>query len=261
MKKVLIALLVSGCVIGEEYIPENSTGPIDPRELRPVPTNGLVLDHTLATQLPVTALGTRGADGEVVLHAATASAFAAPAGRDLLKYVATCALPAGEELVVGADRFAGFYGLAPEWATASCGTRCQHWVSACLLAHVNANGRPFPISLRGDHPGLRATPDAVASFTHQEAAFYGNVFQGRSHACFAAIGDDEQYLAGRICGQIDGGCGLVNTGPCTGDPLIQACERAAPAGGGFAECHTGKFTEYPRNSPVIREVVTVYLRP
>jgi hypothetical protein len=261
MKIVLITLIVSGCVVGEEYMPSQPADVDDPRALRPVPTNGLVLDPSLTAQLPAAGLGARRGDGEVVLDAATAGKLASPAGRDLLKYVATCALPAGDELVVGGDRFAGYYGLAPEWATRPCGAECQRWVSACLLAHVNANGQPYPISLRGDHPGLRATAEAIDEFTRQEAAFYGNVFQRQAHACWAAFDDNEQRLAGRVCGQIDGGCGFMITGACTGNPLTQACERPAPEGGGFADCHTGKFTEYPRNSPVIHEVVTVYLRP
>ncbi len=261
MKAVLITLVVSGCVVGEEYRAPPATDNNDPRALRPIPTNGLVFDADLAAQLPVSALGTRSDDGGVVLEAVTASKLAGPAGRDLLKYVATCALPAGEELVAGGDRLAGFYGLAPEWATESCDAECQHWVSACLLAHVNANGQSISISLRGDHPELRTTPEALQQFTRPEAAFYGNVFRRQAHACWAAYDDNEQRLAGRVCGQIDGGCGFVITGECAGEALTKACEQPAPEGGGFADCHTGKFTEYPRNSPVIHEVVTVYLRP
>jgi hypothetical protein len=263
MKIVLIILLVSACVIGEEYTPatpdNTNTTDGDPRALRPVPTNGLSLDSELVTQLSVNALGTRSDDAEVVLDDATASKLSTPAGHQLLKYVATCALPADQELVVGTERFPGYYGLAPEWATGTCGTQCQQWVSACLLAHVNAKGQPFPISLRGAHPGLRTTPAAARDFNYREAAFYGNVFQRQAHACWATIGGDEQKLAGRVCGQLDGGCGFVITGACGGDPLTQACEKSA-ADGGFSSCHTGKFTEYPRNSPLINEVVTVYLR-
>jgi hypothetical protein len=260
MKYVLIALVVSGCMVGEEYTPPQSGSNNDPRALMPIPTNGLVFDGALAAQLPITALGTRSDDREVVLNAATASTFSTAAAHKLLKYVATCALSPGDELVVGEDRFGGFYGLAPEWATGSCGVDCQHWVSACLLAHVNAKGTPYPISLRGDNYGLRTTPTAAAQFTQQEAAFYGNVFQHQAYACWASIGDDEQRLAGRICGQLDGNCGFQITGPCA-DPLIAACERPAPEGGGFADCHTGKFDEYPRVSPQIHEAVTVYLQP
>ena len=260
MKLALITLLVSGCVVGEEYTP-NQPSNRDPRSLRPIPTNGLVLDANLAAKLPTTALGARGADDQLVLDAAAAGTFAAPAGHSLLKYVATCALSDGDELVVGEDRFPGFYGLAPEWATGSCGPQCQRWVSACLLAHVNARGTPYPISLRGDHHGLRTTPATAQEFTQQEAAFYGNVFQRQAHACWASPGDDDQRLTGRVCGQIDGGCGFVITGVCTGDLLTEACEQPAPDGGGFADCHTGKFTEYPRSSPIVHEVVTVYLRP
>src|SRR5689334_8345093 len=216
MKYIFIALLVSACVVGEEYTPpQPGSNDNDPRALRPVPTNGLVLDANLAAQLPLTALGTRTAEREITLNAASANVFASAAGHKLLKYVATCALPFDEELVVGGDRFGGFYGLAPEWATDSCGAECQQWVSACLYAHVNAKGTPYPISPRGDRPGLRTTPQAREAFTQPEAAFYGNVFRHEAYACWAAIGDDDQRLAGRICGQLDGGCGFTITGPCT----------------------------------------------
>ncbi len=277
VKLVLIALLAAGCVIGEESIgtggEDDDTSDPDGRQIRPVPTNGLVLDADLAAQLPVTALGTRGADRSIALAPATATALASPAGRELLKYVAICALPAGDDLVAGGagdatgDRFAGYYGLAPEWATGTCDDTCQRWVSACLLAHANAEGQSFPISLRGDHPGLRADAAAVAAFSYREAAYYGNVFQRQLHACWGeswtstSSGDIERILAGRVCGTIYGNCGLVATGPCTNDPTLQACQRPAPEGGGFADCHTGQLGEYPRTSPVVREVVTVYLKP
>ncbi len=271
MRILVIALLASGCVIGEEHIEGGGDEEIGPngRPIRPVPTNGLVLDAALAAQLPVAGLGTRGADGAVALAPAAESALAAPAGRALLKYAAICALPAGDALIAGGERLAGFYGLAPEWATGACGEACQRWVSACLLAHANANGTPFPISLRGDHPALAAGDVAVAEFTYQEAAYYGNVFQRDLHACWggdaghASPNDGERFLAGRVCGQVYGECGLVTAGPCTyPDPAdFSACRRPAPEGGGFADCHTGTLGEYPRSSPVIREVVTVYLRP
>jgi hypothetical protein len=258
MKFVLIALLVSGCVVGEE--PKGPKGDLDGSKAKPVPTNGLVLDRALASKLPVTALGTRTDDHEVVVDEITAATLAAPAGRDLLKYVAICALPADQELVAGDDRFDGFYGLAPEWATGSCGTECQHWVSACVLAHVNANGKPFAISLRGENAALRPRTDAFDAFTFQEAAFYGNLFKGEAHACWASLGGDEQKLAGRVCG-LPGGCGFVIAGPCMGDPAVAACKQTAAAGGGFADCHTGNLYEFPRTSPKIHEVVTVYLKP
>lgn len=267
---LVIALLASGCVIGEDGTggDDGELGP-NGRPIRPVPTNGLVLDAALAAQLPVTGLGTRGEGGAVVLAPAADAAFASDAGRALLRYATICALAPEDELVAGGDRFAGFYGLAPEWASGACGDACQRWVSACLLAHANANGTPFEISLRGDHPALAAGDAARAELTYQEAAYYGNVFQRDLHACWgadaghASPSDAERFLAGRVCGQVYGECGLVTAGPCAHPSAaeIAACRRPAPDGGGFADCHTGDLGEYPRSSPVIREVVTVYLRP
>jgi hypothetical protein len=274
VRLVLIALLASGCVLGEDGTGPEGGDPGDDgagsasggRTIRPVPTNGLVFDANLAAQLPTTALGTR-ADHAITLAPATASALAAPAGHALLKYVAICALPAEDELVVGADRFPGYYGLAPAWVTQSCDADCQHWISACLLAHANEDGHSFPISLRGDHPALSPSPDAAAAFTYQEAGYYGNVFQRQLYACWgtswdqASTNDAQRILSGRVCGTIYGDCGFVATGPCLDDPALTACERPAPAGGGYADCHTGELGEYPRTSPTVHEVVTVYLQP
>jgi len=264
-----LVLLSGGCLVGDLAAPGDPGDPGDGRAVRPVPTNGLVIDANLAARLPATALGTRAADGTVALAADPAAALAAPAGHQLLKYVAICALPADEELAAGGDRFPGYYGLAPEWATGACGESCQRWVSACLLAHANADGHSFPISLRGEHPALRVEPATAAAFTYQEAAYYGNVFQRQLYACaadgatHASASDAERFLNGRICGQLYGDCGLISTGFCAWSaPDLSACERPAPAGGSYADCHTGGLAEdIPRTSPVVREVITVYLQP
>lgn len=267
---LLSALLATGCMIGAaDEGPGDPGGDPDPDGdgIQPVPTNGLLFDAALAQQLPAGALGARRADGAIEL--AAPAAFASPAGRSLLEYAAICALPAGETLAVGDERFPGYYGLAPEWATESCGASCQRWVSACLLAHANGNGTPVEISLRGGHAAFDAPADAA--FTQQEAAFYGNVFERQLFACIGTgspslptAGAAKLFLEGRVCGQVYGGCGLVGTGYCQQASVLAACKQAAPAGGGFADCHTDPMLDdigLERTSPVIHEVVTVYLKP
>jgi len=271
--RLLLAVLLTGCVVGTESTApgggdSSDPGATGPNE-KPIPTNGLVLDVDLAAQLPTGALGTvSGTD--VVLANPT---FETAGGRELMKYVAICALPSDQTLVIGSDRFDGFYGLAPGWATTGCGDiACQRWVSACLLAHANKFGTPVQISLRSDAVSAFAlAAQQLAGFTYQEAAFYGNVFQRELFACIGsdtfsntAGGDDSQkFVDGRICGL--GACGLVGTGICA--PLVPpydtgACDHQPQPGGGYADCHVGAQAEpAPRTSATYHEVVTVYLAP
>lgn len=271
--RLLLAVLLTGCVVGDESVAPgggDSSGPggTDPTE-KPIPTNGLVLDVDLAAQLPTGALGTVSGSDVVLAH----PAFETAGGRELMKYVAICALPADQTLVIGSDRFDGFYGLAAQWATTGCGdVACQRWVSACLLAHANKFGTPVQISLRSDTvTAFALEAKQLADFTYQEAAFYGNVFQRKLYACigsntFSNAGggaDSQKFADGRICGL--GACGLVGTGICA--PLVPpydtgACDHQPQPGGGYADCHVGSQAEQaPRMSATYHEVVTVYLAP
>ncbi len=230
-----------------------------------IPTNGLRLDTAILAQLSPAPLSNDWA----------ARLQATPEGRGLFEYAIVCAVEAGDEV----DGAPGYYGLAPEWAHEPCDQGCRRWVSACILAHANAFGVPVPISVRGDHPGLASIDPA---FSHQEAAFYGDLFTGTAQTLemFACAGrgltggrtaqEQDYYLRGRICG-VSHLCGLVNAGFCgeivdlpvaTDLPGVSACEVDAGEGGAYADCHEGAYTELPpRTSPVVREAVTVYLGP
>lgn len=262
----LLSLLLAACVAtgdveGPVLGPDDGLVVDDEPENKQVPTNGLRLDTAPLAALRTTALDAPWTD------ALTAD----PNGDELLRYVAVCALDSTKQ-VAGHP---GYYGLAPQWFDGACDAGCQHWVSACLLAHANALGESFPILVRGPHPNLAATDPA---FSYQEAAFYGNLFGGGGgrYACVGGGVLDElgtgssadHYLNGRICGV--GACGLVNTGFCgaiTGDVVAlpesgAACEADAGTDGVFADCHTGLQGELvPRSSPTYHEVITVYLEP
>jgi hypothetical protein len=258
-------VFATGCVVGVGGSGDDDGAPVDPNpsgiDGDSIPTNGLVFDPRVAAMLDPVALGTSvGADGSVVLTS-NAGVAAVPSGQMLLKYIATCALPKEHALVVGADRFAGFYGLATAWETAACDETCQHWISACVLAHANQKGTHVSLSLRGDHPNL---PAAIRpGFTDQESAFYGNLFVTRDfYACMGAQATTDaaaHIVLGRVCGL--GQCGLVNAGDCTypteNGPNFGACER--DAGDHFADCHS--TVAYGDAQPGIHEVITVYLEP
>jgi hypothetical protein len=112
----------------------------------------------------------------------------------LLKYVARCALDAGQGLAgpdAGvADRsFPGLIGLAPEWLSGKCGADCQERVSACLLAFVNRTGKHVEISLTSAAPSMigKLVPNAQDKpYPHQEGAFFGNMWTGKAFACRGA---------------------------------------------------------------------------
>src|SRR5438876_30006 len=71
-------------------------------------------------------------------NALTANGLRDPLGRELLKYVVSCALPDGAGVTVKVDgttyQFPGSIGLAPDWGRpdGSCDGSCQRWVSACV---------------------------------------------------------------------------------------------------------------------------------
>lgn len=288
VRSLIAALVVvgaTGCLVGENSLPGGNPGgdddtgdpggPDDPGTInRPIPSNGLVLDPALARQLPTGALGTKAADGTVTLGGTVLSTFGTVGGQALMKYVAICALPQDGAIQIGTARHDGYYGLAPEWASGACNESCQRWVSACLLAHSNANGTPVPIGLVGDRPSAGfATASQLAAFTFQEAAFYGNLFRGEGYACvgrdsFDANGfDPERFIDGRVCSL--GGCGILSTGPCgtVDSPFAlgttPACERdATTPTSAYGRCHTGPPGEAtPRTSSTYTEIITSYLKP
>lgn len=196
-------------------------------------------------------------------------------GRELLKYVVSCALPAATTLTADGGgttyEFAGSIGLAPRWRHRRLTVTERRWVSACLLARVNAHGLSIEISLRGNHRALAATSDEAAAFTLEEGAFYGDVFTpaGGVDAAYACRGRDQAAgetgtLADRDCAEAgdDPGrtqCGFVSTGDCTnlsGQPW--ACE--AERDGTYRRCHDRSGLGSWPDGKAIREVITVYVR-
>src|SRR5690606_9277831 len=97
-------------------------------------------------------------------------------GRDLLSYVAKCALRAEDILVAeheGATyEFPGLLGVAPTWEDAPPTPALQRWVSGCLLAHVNAFDTSVPISLRAPDTLDFDIAESV-QFPVHEATFIG----------------------------------------------------------------------------------------
>jgi hypothetical protein len=115
-------------------------------------------------------------------------------GRELLFYIARCALGADDILVTQhagtTYEFPGLLGLATDWVNGPLsGTKARR-VSACLIAHVNAYGVSVLISLRGDGV-LTASPSEITEFPLYEATFFGDVFGSslRTYACLGGNGE------------------------------------------------------------------------
>jgi hypothetical protein len=143
-------------------------------------------------------------------------------GREVLKYVARCALSLGSQLTSGANVFEGRLGYAPGWVAEKLTTAEQEQMTACLLAH--ANDFNFEVRIGVQYPSAPAVPDhALPKYLVQEAAFYGNILAlGQPAQMFACIGWTgqnciqplfEEDLRKRVCGNTPA-CGFQIAGAC-----------------------------------------------
>jgi hypothetical protein len=187
-------------------------------------------------------------------NALTASALRDPLAREFLKYVASCALDDDQRIMMRIDgrmySFPGSLGLAPEWGRdhGSCDGECQRWVSACVLARIDAAGVKRMISLRGDNSALRPETNELRKYTEREATYFGNVFipgQPRFFCLSPGKTSDE-----RVCGDSLDDCPMKVVGECD-----DACASAGPYGS-FGDCSDKGRA---RRGTVYHESITVYL--
>lgn len=253
-----------------------SVGCAPPREGK-LSNNGLVLDMNALDLLSTQAFAHSQGDNLLLNEDDFGDLLAAEGGPALIKYLTTCALDEGTTLTVEStgETYEGNLGLATDWVDDSCGTSCQRWVSACIMAHANAFGNPVTISPRGKHESLRWSD----GFTYEEAAYYGNLFLGADRVLAACGGKnilgtqdlteetiDEQpvadFLNGRLCGT--GSCGLVFAGVCRfvvpGVATVGACNEYED--GVHSACQMSEDADglgIDPGYPVYEEVITVFL--
>jgi hypothetical protein len=167
--------------------------------------NALTANALTANALTANALTANALTANALLgNELTASALKDEASRDVLRYVVGCALSAGAVLDLGDSEASRVYygelGLAPEWGEegGSCDAECQGWVSACVLARINAKGVSVPISVRGMSKALQSTEVEEQKFGAREATYFGNVFVSPQlrHACLSP----GQTSIPRVCG-------------------------------------------------------------
>lgn len=180
-------------------------------------------------------------------------------GRGLLKYIVSCALAESQELTLEVDgatqEFPGLLGLSKDWLHAPLSESDQRWVSACLLAHVNAHGVHVPISVRGSHSALEDGMEHTETqdFPVEEAAFYGNIFSAHPVA-YVCKGEQtpSRDLKDRLCAETSATpplteCQFILTGRC-----MKVCSYRDSRDGYYARCQSP--------DGVYQEVITVYLK-
>jgi hypothetical protein len=183
----------------------------------------------------------------------TANALTDPWARMALSYMVGCALPDGQDISLEIDgdayTFHGQLGLAPEWGEedGACDEDCQRWVTACLLARVNASGEHVVISVRGQHPALTVEAHELKDYAWREGAYYGNLFASAGqaepelYACISSGGS----LA-RVCGASLDRCPMTVMGECD-----QVCDGQGRHHS-FKRCEGTSESEY-------RQAITVFL--
>lgn len=208
-------------------------------------------------------------------------------GREVLSLVVSCAVPLGITLVgtvngVEID-IPGEIGLAPQWLSSRLDRVGQHWVSACMFARVNGLEVVVPISMRGQHPQLATSAAERASWTLEEAAFYGNAFGSLDQPLqwFACRGRDKAagnagVLAERECAAPDPAhpgftlCGMIFAGDCGSFARDQVCESFSARGTFYERCHTSPLRHHgdrdadrddDDDAQVFKQVITTFVTP
>jgi hypothetical protein len=192
-------LFLLGC--GGAVAPGEPLGPRALRSSNLVAENGIAMNGIAMNGLEGEAVGNGLAPGSgsngLAVNGLTQEALAAPEfeawfaidpgySSTVMTYLVRCALGADRTLVYSygeaSHAWTGNLAVAPVWAAgASIGEAEQELVSACLAAHVNGLGQHVDISVRGYLESgelIPVTAEEAIGWTHREACFFGNLFDG-----------------------------------------------------------------------------------
>jgi hypothetical protein len=230
----LVAVFASGCGAGDED-DDIATLQSAVTAENALTANALTANALTANALTANALTANALTANALTaNALTANALRDPLSRELLKYVVSCALDEGDEVVVRIDGkrhvFPGSLGLAREWGRerGSCDGECQRWVSACVLARVDYAGVKRLISIRGDHRALRPEDRELRRYTDREATYYGNLF-AHSKPRFMCLSPGKDSNE-RVCGGSLDDCPMEVVGSCDDACADEGAYRS------FADC-------------------------
>jgi hypothetical protein len=229
--------------------------------------------NRLATaRLATTTLST----GQLAINSQTAGKILESAeSRELLSLIVSCAMPPNITLVATVQDqtffFPGEMGLALGWIAGPLDLAGQGWVSACMLARINANDIAFPISMRGPNPALGLVSGEREVWSVEEGAFFGNLFGPLNesiqwYACRGAgqAAGETGGLTQRDCAEPDPAapgltqCGFNYVGDCGTFAVSPACEQFSGSGTFYARCHTGFKGGTDK---VFQQVITAYVIP
>lgn len=225
---VLVGLAASACEMGPA--PQRFDGPDGPDvgsvQQAVTTENRLALNRLALNRLALNSLALDSLalsevdDGSFEL---TSELEETQEGREVLKYIAQCALSEGDSLVVEHDgeseELPGLLGLLPGWVEREMSAGEQRLLSACLLAHVNAFGVSVAISVRAG--SLSYGQDELREYSVYEGTFFGQVFDGeleRIYSCQGHAADNAREASEarhmRVCTDLDDDCGVISLGRC-----------------------------------------------
>ncbi|HEX3697151.1 MAG TPA: hypothetical protein VH374_17380 [Polyangia bacterium] len=258
-RRVLGFFLASVAVVGCGGSIQDENGAFGQAQSAELTENALTANALTANALTANALTANALTANALTaNALTANALTAnglkdPLARMFLKYAVSCALPVDETVTITVDHqqysYPGQLGLAPQWGErhGSCDGECQRWVSACMLARVDAAGVEREISVRGDIAALKPQPRELRDYPVREGAYFGNLFvDGQPRFLCVNPGSKEDQ---RVCGDSLKDCPMTVVGSCD-----DVCDNGAFRS--FADCQTAA---HGHNAPTYHETVTVFL--
>jgi hypothetical protein len=200
MKSILFLCVISISALSAciDQVDDDQAGTTDEPRLA---ANGIAPSDILSTNLDQAALTGAAIDP----YAVTSS------GNRFIGYLVECALDASQSVTsttAPVKTYTGVYGLATGWTGGALSASSRRWVSACMLARVNASGLNVNISMRGSHAALATIPVELTDWNLQEATFYGDIFVGTNIR--------------RACADVD-----TLTRPTVGTLPLRVCGRAA----------------------------------
>jgi hypothetical protein len=223
-----------------------------------------------------------------------------PNAVEFAQYAYSCAMPPGHHVTLTINGspvdFDGSLGLAPEWENGPCQFECQRWISACMLARVNAYGVHVKLSLRAPRAQLLANGDTEAYnrtqylelsdsadptldestlYPLREGAYFGNIFDSadggngtlvhapKYYAC-SGPGSSIPQLTKRFCSGQGDDCIIFTGSEATWSDCLTGPHSCAGLDGG-AGPDGGKPSEAvhdcqsPDGAVAFKQVLTVYL--
>jgi hypothetical protein len=263
------ASLFIGCAADEPTLQAHEQPTI---VLNRIALNGIIANRVAATAIAENPLAVGRSETILEVNPVSDPLLRTAEGREYLAYIVSCAMPAGTSVEAGPYSFGGSVGLAPDWEHRGLTDSEKRWVSACLLARVNAYGISVAISMRGDHGALLPTDDERSAFGQSEGAFYGNVFSEledrmEMFACRGAAqaAGEGGGLVDRDCAEPAGNgltvCGFRYVGDCVDfspqTPTAHAC--ASGWDNEYQDCHTRPSAGLWEPRTGYAEVITTFV--